>query len=800
MLQFFFSHTKQKKLNMASSSVTSNNNQRMNIEIRNKTIYYICQCEQEFDSESAFKSHREAVHGDQFGESNNENNEIKELYCPQRISKNEILELTKKLNKEQRTLVMHILKCIKTGTNLALRIFLNGSAGVGKSFVINTLYQLITNYYDTLPGANQASIKVLLTALSGKAANNISGMTIHSAFSLLVESTKDRMGEKTKKALRKQMQDLKFIIIDEISYVSASLLERVNRRLQNLYPNSSTFGGFSVIFVGDLLQLPPIGKFSFLPQKEGISESDDKGFSALWSDFKYFKLNEIMRQTGGQENFIDALNNMAHGTMTDANIALIKSSEGREAPADATYLFRYNADVDKHNNAKIANHREIGVDVYSTDQVISRNVSEETKRTLLEEIRRKKYQETRGLPSKLSLKTGIKYVITTNLDVSDGLVNGSVGELKHILYNNQEPPMPAVLFLDFNCGSQRNVGNKAKTQLSNEERNEIGSNDWVPIRMKQVKMQHSKVSINREQFPLYPAEGQTIHKAQGQTYDGACVAVAGTSRQMKYVAMSRVRKSDDLSIQGDFKAPEPPSPNDPTMRFLEELKSNRNLEISFNSLEQKSGPVVAFHNVNSFLAAQPHIAYDKWYERVDLLILSETKTMKSDKSSLSLPYFKLIHHSECLGDRNSFGVLIFAKDTINVEITQNIIRKTNKKNSKPHRSEVIVLKLDDYYVMTGYKSPSTLDSIFVNQIEIAIKETSGKRLLIGDFDNNWTEKDSLAQLMEKCGLQNKLPVQSTVAFANFTEISSGEYVSYISDYAPVFCELLPNVDEQMDID
>lgn len=253
---------------MASSS-------GITIKIRNGILYYIClDCDQEeFANESDFKDHRAKKHGDEFCEPNSENEYLSpKLYSPARKPKDEILKLMEGLNDEQRSLVMYILKCIKTRTNLPLRIFLNGSAGVGKSYVINTLYQLISHHYDTVSGANPTTIKVLLTALTGKAASNINGMTIHSAFKLLVTGSKnDRMGEKMKKALRKETMDLKFIIIDEISFVSSDLLERVNKKLQDLYPSSSTFGGLSVIFVGDLLQLPPIGGLVFLPSKK----SDD---------------------------------------------------------------------------------------------------------------------------------------------------------------------------------------------------------------------------------------------------------------------------------------------------------------------------------------------------------------------------------------------------------------------------------------------------------------------------------------------------------------------------------------------
>lgn len=260
----------------------NNNNNYIKTEFRDsegdptkKILIHICQlCETELKSDNEVKKHCEQKHDEQFLDTNNENNKSATiLYGPAKVDKNGIWEKMKGLNNEQRTFVMHVYKCIKNNENLPLRIFLNGSAGVGKSYVIDTLYQLITHHYDTLPGASPDTTKVLLTALTGKAASNIDGMTIHSAFGLRVQSSRDVISEKRKKDTRKVMQDLKLIIIDEISFVSSELLERINKKLNSLFKSDKTFGGFSIIFVGDLLQLPPIGRLVFLPPKKSTGRS-----------------------------------------------------------------------------------------------------------------------------------------------------------------------------------------------------------------------------------------------------------------------------------------------------------------------------------------------------------------------------------------------------------------------------------------------------------------------------------------------------------------------------------------------
>lgn len=65
--------------------------------------------------------------------------------------------------------------------------------------------------------------------------------------------------------------------------------------------------------------------------------------------------------------------------------------------------------------------------------------------------------------------------------------------------------------------------------------------------------------VYRKQFPLSPAEALTIHKSQGSTYESVCVNVKKhLTRQLLYVALSRVTSLSKLFIIGSFKAPLPP--------------------------------------------------------------------------------------------------------------------------------------------------------------------------------------------------------------------------------------------------
>lgn len=63
----------------------------------------------------------------------------KRISCRPKISKEDMMSAMTKLNSKQRQIVMHILHCFIT-LLLPIRLFMTGSAGVGKSMVINCVY------------------------------------------------------------------------------------------------------------------------------------------------------------------------------------------------------------------------------------------------------------------------------------------------------------------------------------------------------------------------------------------------------------------------------------------------------------------------------------------------------------------------------------------------------------------------------------------------------------------------------------------------------------------------------------
>lgn len=95
------------------------------------------------------------------------------------------------------------------------------------------------------------------------------------------------------------------------------------------------------------------------------------------------------------------------------------------------------------------------------------------------------------------------------------------------------------------------------------------------------------------QFPVVPCEALTIHKSQGQTYDKVCIDLSRSknlSKQLLYVALSRVTKLSGLYILGNFREPTKSTKiNEFCNNELKFLRTEMPLKLSFNNFKNVNG-------------------------------------------------------------------------------------------------------------------------------------------------------------------------------------------------------------------
>ena len=157
-------------------------------------------------------------------------------------------DLRSTLNDEQTKVVESILSGHST--------FFTGPAGSGKSHVLQTLLK-----------ANKAGIggknggkerKIFVTATTGVAACNVGGTTVHAFAGVgvgtgsLAELAKRVMGNEYTKG---RWREVDILIIDEISMMAGSFLDKLNFVSQRARNDRRAFGGVQLVVCGDFFQV-----------------------------------------------------------------------------------------------------------------------------------------------------------------------------------------------------------------------------------------------------------------------------------------------------------------------------------------------------------------------------------------------------------------------------------------------------------------------------------------------------------------------------------------------------------------
>ena len=180
--------------------------------------------------------------------------QVQGLLCDEEYRK-----IVQSLNKRQKEFFYHVLFWHKTQSS-PIYNFLTGGAGVGKSVFLKCLYQALTKFYTSEAGENPENVKVLICAPTGKAAYNVGGVTIHSAFNIPAEQGFNfkPLDMQQLASFQTKYKYLKLVFIDEISMVGQKMFNFINLRLQEIMGTTKPFGGISVIAFGDLYQLKPV--------------------------------------------------------------------------------------------------------------------------------------------------------------------------------------------------------------------------------------------------------------------------------------------------------------------------------------------------------------------------------------------------------------------------------------------------------------------------------------------------------------------------------------------------------------
>jgi hypothetical protein len=375
--------------------------------------------------------------------------EVNRIAIPDQLNDHDYFELVNSLNEKQQDYLMHVLSCFKLG-ELPFYHFISGEAGVGKSRLIKAIYQTLIRYFRRNEGTAEKT-EIALVAYTGKAAHNIGGVTAHHAFNLALVS--DSISAETLNSLRVKFSHLELVIMDEISMLGQKTFNKINTRMCKVSGTERPFGGKSVIVLGDFYQLPPVkDPFVFAPDKDPVRQMVG---NLLWQQFELFELTEIMRQRDDVP-FAQALGRLGKSLTTPEDEQLFRSrcfadtddlnSVKPVLPDEAKNAVRLmwrNEDVDAYNIKRL---RELNPssafthEVPAFDNVVGNPTPAERALVLnnLAQLDLQGHTKTNGLCKKLIIQENVRYMITTNIDVADGLFNGATGICRYIETNDHD--------------------------------------------------------------------------------------------------------------------------------------------------------------------------------------------------------------------------------------------------------------------------------------------------------------------------------------------------------------------------
>ena len=198
-----------------------------------------------------------------------------------------------------------------------------------------------------------------------------------------------------------------------------------------------TFGGISVILIGDFAQLPLVGdKPLFAPEGKG-----SHGHTIYKLFNKVVILDQVIRQSGTSTEsiqFREILMRLRNGeadwtTLLQRTPAKVKNIDD----INETVHLYYKKDVAQYNHKAIT---QLGTPIARVNAIHSCTA-----------VASAKSDEVGGLKPVIFIAVGAEIMLTKNLWQQTGLCNGATGTIDNILYaSNQKPPnLPIAVLINF---------------------------------------------------------------------------------------------------------------------------------------------------------------------------------------------------------------------------------------------------------------------------------------------------------------------------------------------------------------
>ena len=402
-------------------------------------------------------------------------------------------------------------------------ILITGPAGTGKTYCIKKIYD----------DATSNKIKISVTAMTGVASLllDCNATTLHSWAGIgLGKGSHDEIIAKICKSKSKMYnwKNTEILVVDEISMLSNSLFELLDKIAKKIRNNSEPFGGIKIIFCGDFFQLPPISfgnEDTFCFQNKNFLKSFDKIFILTkiyrQNDYEFKKILVNLRKGLISKNSIEKLEsrvikNLSHDEKYDLyqiedNISRLVPTKNMANEINQKFINKIDEEIFIFNREFKECREELQID----EKLKLDLITNQEKEIEFEYIKQNTLTE-----DTLQLKLNAFVMCIANIDVPNGIVNGSQGRIVGF----DKDGYPEVFFF-----------NKKNSII-------IKKHKWKS---------ESIPGLCIYQIPLILAWGITIHKAQGLTLDRAIIDVGNKIFEagQTYVALSRIKSLEGLYLE-----------------------------------------------------------------------------------------------------------------------------------------------------------------------------------------------------------------------------------------------------------
>src|SRR6266542_528393 len=379
--------------------------------------------------------------------------------------------------------------------------FITGSGGTGKSYITRLIIDWIKLQNKTY----------LLTAPTGVAAQNVGGLTIHSALRLTQSESGYQSLAFHDLEFKKKLQDIQILIIEEVFMISTPLFNFISNLFARIHNNDIAFGGISVIAVGNLAQLPPV-------------KGDAVFYSSIWQLFYPLILHKSYRQCD-DEQFFQMLEEIKFGKISNATWAKLMEKaanyNNNQSSLDllltTTHIVGY-SETSNQINHTICNILPINDDKYLLAEAIDflkgKRMSPELVQT--------EFKLKTNMPPTIRLQQGARVMYLNNSLIKNGICNGTIGVITDL---NKDQPSVQVAFCVHGAIIHK----------------------WIT--RETVYFYSGGQHASRTQFPLQNSFSLTVHKTQSLTIPFVSLDLTElfTSGQA-YTAISRCPKWDHIQI------------------------------------------------------------------------------------------------------------------------------------------------------------------------------------------------------------------------------------------------------------